>query len=84
MSGSLYGRFLLSTCGHLLCLQERRAVAKAEKLEKMRKGEPSGPKKSAEQKAVGKAFIKSLVVDSEYMGKDYDQFTNWLGAADAE
>jgi large subunit ribosomal protein L4e len=67
-----------------VCLQERRAVAKAEKLEKMRKGEPSVVKKSAEQKAVGKAFYKSLLVDSEYQGEDYDQFDKWLGTVDAE
>jgi hypothetical protein len=28
---------------------------------------------------IGKTFYKSLLVDSEYQGEDYDQFSNWLG-----
>ncbi len=46
----------------------------------MRAGQPSGaPKRPAEQKAVGKAFYKQMMVDSEYQGEDYEVFSNWLG-----
>ena len=33
--------------------------------------------------AVGKKYYASMLVDSEYQGEDYDQFSTWLGAASA-
>jgi len=65
-----------------ILLSEKRAAVKAEKLEKMRKGEPTGAKQTKEQKALGKRFYKSLLVDSEYQGEDYDVFSNWLGSTE--
>lgn len=59
----------------------KNAVKRAEKLAKLAKGEVVGPKKSAEQKKLSKAFYKSLLVDSGYQGQDYDEFSNWLGVA---
>lgn len=48
--------------------------ARAEKLAKLRAGQPSGAaKKSKEQAAVGKAFYKQMIVDSEYAGEDYGE-----------
>jgi hypothetical protein len=29
------------------------------------------------------AFYKSMIVDSEYQGEDYDQFSKWMGSAAA-
>jgi large subunit ribosomal protein L4e len=61
-------------------LQERRTKERAERLAKLRAGQPSGaPKRPAAQKALGKSFYKQLVVDSEYQGEDYEVFSNWLG-----
>jgi large subunit ribosomal protein L4e len=60
-------------------LSEKRRVARAERLEKLRKGEPSGaPKRNKDTKAAGKKFYKQMIVDSEYQGEDYDQFSAWL------
>jgi large subunit ribosomal protein L4e len=60
-------------------LSEKRRIVRAEKLEKLRKGESTGaPKRSKEVKAVGKKFYKQMIVDSEYQGEDYDQFSAWL------
>jgi large subunit ribosomal protein L4e len=62
---------------------DRRGKARAEKLAKLRAGKPTGaPKRSKEQKAVGQAFYKQMIVDSEYAGDDYDQFSRWLGVAE--
>jgi large subunit ribosomal protein L4e len=63
-------------------LSAKRAAAKAEKLEKIRQGVSTGAKRPAEQKASGKQFYQSLVVDSEYQGEDYDVFSNWLGTTE--
>lgn len=27
---------------------------------------------------VGREFYRKMVVDSEYQGEDYDEFSNWL------
>jgi len=59
-----------------ILLSEKRAKAKAEKLDSARKT------RTAEKKAVGKAFYKSLLVDSEYQGEDYDEFSKWLGSTE--
>eukprot|EP00195_Chlamydomonas_chlamydogama_P014652 CAMPEP_0202899776 /NCGR_PEP_ID=MMETSP1392-20130828/8395_1 /ASSEMBLY_ACC=CAM_ASM_000868 /TAXON_ID=225041 /ORGANISM="Chlamydomonas chlamydogama, Strain SAG 11-48b" /LENGTH=405 /DNA_ID=CAMNT_0049586037 /DNA_START=38 /DNA_END=1255 /DNA_ORIENTATION=+ len=55
------------------------AKKRAEKLAALKAGKAVGPKKSAVQKKVGKAFYKQLLVDSEYQGEDYEVFSNWLG-----
>jgi large subunit ribosomal protein L4e len=65
-----------------LLAESRRATAKAEKMEKIRKGEKSGaPVRSAEQKKVGKQFYKQLIAESDYLGEDYDVFSSWLGTS---
>ncbi|KIZ07413.1 60S ribosomal protein L4 [Monoraphidium neglectum] len=62
---------------------DRRGKARAEKLAKLRAGEPSGaPKRSKDAAAVGKAFYKQLIVDSEYQGEDYEVFSKWLGVSE--
>ncbi|GBF98594.1 60S ribosomal protein L4 [Raphidocelis subcapitata] len=62
---------------------DRRGKARAEKLEKLRAGKPTGaPKKSKDVAAVGKAFYKQMIVDSEYQGADYEVFSKWLGVAE--
>jgi large subunit ribosomal protein L4e len=64
-------------------LQERRAKDRAERLAKLRAGQPTGaPKRSKEGKAVSKGFYNQLVVDSEYQGADYEVFSNWLGTTE--
>ncbi len=64
----------------LAFVQEQRSKAKAEKLEKMRKGEKVTPKKRApEQRAASKGFYKQLIQDSDYVGEDYEVFNSWLG-----
>jgi large subunit ribosomal protein L4e len=66
-----------------ILLSERRAKDRAERLAKLRAGKPTGaPKRSAEGKAVSKAFYKQLVVDSEYQGEDYEVFSKWLGSTE--
>lgn len=61
---------------------ERRGKARAEKLAKLRAGQPTGaPKKAKDVAAVGKAFYKQMVVDSEYQGEDYDVFSKWIGVS---
>lgn len=64
-----------------LVSQEKRAVARAAKLATLRAGKAVGPKKSVAEKAVGKAFYKKMIVDSEYQGEDYEVFDKWLGNA---
>ncbi|KAI8466632.1 MAG: component of cytosolic 80S ribosome and 60S large subunit [Monoraphidium minutum] len=62
---------------------ERRGKARAEKLAKLRAGQPSGaPKRSKDAAAVGKAFYKQMIVDSEYQGEDYEVFSKWLGTTE--
>lgn len=62
---------------------ERRGKQRAEKLAKLRAGQPSGAaKKSKAQQAVGKAFYKQMIVDSEYQGEDYDVFSKWIGVTE--
>eukprot|EP00955_Chlamydomonas_euryale_P046068 353313-Chlamydomonas_euryale.AAC.11 len=63
-------------------VSEKRAVARQEKLAAMRAGKSVGPKKSAELKAVGKKFYQQMIVDSDYKGEDYDEFSKWLGASE--
>jgi len=53
---------------------------RAEKLASLRAGKAVGPKKPKADKLRAKAFYKKLIVDSEYQGEDYDQFSNWLGS----
>ncbi|KAG1664555.1 hypothetical protein FOA52_009438 [Chlamydomonas sp. UWO 241] len=65
-------------------VSEKRAVARQEKLAALRAGKAVGPKKSAELKAVGQKFYKQMMVDSEFKGEDYDEFSKWLGVAEAE
>lgn len=65
-----------------ILLSERRAKDRAERLAKIRAGQPSGaPKRSQEQKDLAKKFYKQMVVDSEYQGEDYEVFDRWLGTA---
>ncbi|KXZ57029.1 hypothetical protein GPECTOR_1g93 [Gonium pectorale] len=56
----------------------KKAAVRAEKLEKIAKGVPTGAKKDKAVKAIGKAFHKKMLVDSEYAGEDYDLFTRWI------
>jgi large subunit ribosomal protein L4e len=62
-------------------VQEKRATMRQEKLAKLRAGKTTGSAKPKAIKAVGKAFYKSMIVESEYQGEDYDQFSNWLGTS---
>ncbi|KAK9809167.1 hypothetical protein WJX72_010554 [[Myrmecia] bisecta] len=63
-----------------LLAEAKRKVAKAEKLEKIRKGQPSGAtKRSKEVKEVGKRFYKQMIASSDYIGEDYEVFNAWLG-----
>lgn len=56
----------------------KKAAARAEKLEKLAKGIPTGAKTDKAAKAVGKAFYKQMVVESDYKGDDYDLFNRWI------
>ncbi|GLI70653.1 hypothetical protein VaNZ11_015589 [Volvox africanus] len=56
----------------------RKAVVRAEKLEKIAKGIPTGAKKDKAVKSIGKAFYKKMLVESDYTGEDYDQFSRWI------
>lgn len=72
----------LVSCRNAILLSERRAKDRAERLAKIRAGQPSGaPKRSKEQKALAKKFYGQMVVDSEYQGADYEVFDRWLGVA---
>jgi hypothetical protein len=54
-------------CRNAILLSERRAKERAERLSKLRAGQPTGaPKRSKEQQAIAKKFYGQLVVDSEY------------------
>ena len=56
---------------------------RADKLAAMRAGKPTGvAKKNKAVKKVGKDFYKKMVVDSDYVGEDYDVFSNWLGSTE--
>jgi hypothetical protein len=69
-------------CRNAILLSERRAKERAERLAKLRAGQPTGaPKRSKEQQAIAKKFYGQLVVDSEYQGEDYEVFDKWLGTA---
>lgn len=69
-------------CRNAILLSERRAKERAERLAKIRAGEPTGAKKrTEEQKQIAKKFYGQLVVDSEYQGADYEVFDKWLGTA---
>lgn len=61
--------------------QEKKGKKRAEKLAALAAGKVVGPKKSAEHKKIAKNFYKQLIVDSEYQGEDYDQFSKWLGSS---
>lgn len=56
----------------------KKAAARAAKLAKIAKGEKTGGKKAAAVKAIGKKFHKSMIVDSDYVGEDYDLFNKWI------
>ena len=56
----------------------KKGVARAEKLEKIAKGIPTGGKRDKAVKAIGKKFYKQMLVDSAYQGEDYDQFARWF------
>ncbi|KAG2483858.1 hypothetical protein HYH03_017310 [Edaphochlamys debaryana] len=56
----------------------KKGAARAAKLEKIAKGIATGGKKDKKIKAIGKDFYKKMLVDSEYAGEDYDQFTRWI------
>jgi large subunit ribosomal protein L4e len=65
-----------------ILLSERRAKERAERLAKLRAGQPTGAaKRSKEQQAIAKKFYGQMVVDSEYQGQDYEVFDKWLGTA---
>jgi large subunit ribosomal protein L4e len=55
-----------------------RKKAKAEKLEASRKGLSKG--KGKDVKDVGAKFYKQMLVDSDYKGDHYDNFSTWLQA----
>jgi len=57
-------------------LQEARQLsdkAKQAKKAQLRK------ERQQEHKKVGKAFYKQMIQDSDYVGEDYEVFSNWLG-----
>eukprot|EP00887_Chlorella_sp_A99_P000482 scaffold17.g482.t1 len=54
-------------------LADARAAARAEKLAAARKAARK------ESKKIGKAFYGKIVTDADYVGEDYDEFSNWLG-----
>lgn len=54
-------------------MQEQRAKAKEEGLEKKRR------KRTSEERESAKTFYKGLVADSDYQGEDYEVFSSWLG-----
>jgi len=62
----------------------KKGAARAARLAALAAGKKSGLKPKAKAiKAVGKKYYASMLVDSEYQGEDYDQFSTWLGAASA-
>lgn len=62
-------------------LQAKNAVARAERLAKLAQGVATGSAKRTEAvRAVGKKFYKTIVVDSEYQGEDFAQFSSFLQA----
>lgn len=60
--------------------QAKSTAARAEKLAKIRAGEPTGSKRPAGVKAIGKKFYANLITDADYVGEDYDVFSSWLGS----
>lgn len=73
--GGLHGVFPI--------LQEKSMVARAEKLAKLRAGEAVGNKRTPEGKELAKSFYKQLITDSDYVGEDYEVFSQWLGNTQA-
>jgi len=59
----------------------KRTVKRADKLAKLAAGQAVGPKKTVQLKKIAKTFYKTLTVDSDYQGEDYDQFAQFLGVA---
>merc|ERR1712166_7220 len=55
---------------------EKRKVAKTAKVDAKRKATAQKAHKAT--KPSGKAFHKAMLVDSEFQGDDYDNFSNWL------
>jgi large subunit ribosomal protein L4e len=55
-------------------LADARAADRAEKLGAKRKAARK------ESKKIGKAFYSKIVTDADYVGEDYDEFSNWLGS----
>jgi len=65
-----------------LLAEKKRASTKTAKLEKARKG--LGAKKDKAAKAAGKAFYAQMLVESDYVGDRYDNFSSWLGVESEE
>lgn len=65
-----------------ILLAEKQAAVRAEKLAKLKAGKSAGLAKDKKIKAIGQAFYKSMLVESEYTGEDYDEFSNWLGTTE--
>ncbi|KDD73527.1 ribosomal protein L4/L1 [Helicosporidium sp. ATCC 50920] len=57
-------------------VQRRAAIAASQGSAKKAK---VAEKRSEKERAVSRAFYKTLVSDSDYQGEDYDVFANWLG-----
>jgi len=63
-------------------LAEKQAAVRAAKLVKIKAGQSAGLAKDKKIKELGKTFYKSMLVESEYTGEDYDEFSNWLGTTE--
>lgn len=60
-----------------LLAEKKRALVKTAKMDKARKG--LGVKKDKATKEASKAFYKQMLVESDYVGDRYDNFSSWLG-----
>jgi len=60
-----------------LVAEAQRAKIKSQKMEASRKGIKSDKKQT---KKVGSEFYKMMMVDSDYKGDHYDNFSTWLQA----
>lgn len=59
----------------------KKAVARQEKLAKIAAGTKTGGARDKAVKEIGKKFYAQMVVDSEYVGEDYDLFNKWINVA---
>lgn len=61
-------------------LTDKRTAARKEKLAKIKAGKSTGAAARHDKAAAaaGKAFYKQMIVDSEYVGEDYDEFAQFL------